>query len=71
MPRLQNDLDTLPEMGIRDVLVGNLGLLIPAREAKMRIHGDFGLNIYNSRSLEVARDFELASATLSFEMTLP
>ena len=71
MPKLQNDLDILHEMGIRDVLVGNLGLLIPAREAKMRIHGDFGLNIYSSRSLEVARDFELASATLSFEMTLP
>ena len=58
-------------MGIRDVLVGNLGLLIPAREAGMRIHGDFGLNIYNSASMNVLGELELASATASFEMTLP
>ena len=61
----------LSEMGIRDVLVGNIGLLLPARNAKMRIHGDFGLNIYNSRSMDVARDLQLASACLSFEMTMP
>ena len=71
MQRLKQDLTTVRELGVREALVGNLGLLIPAREAKMRIHGDFGLNIYSSRSLEVAKDFELASATLSFEMTLP
>ena len=55
----------------RDVLVGNLGLIIPARDAGMRIHGDFGLNIYNSGSMNVLRSLELASATVSFEMTLP
>jgi len=71
MPKLRQDLLTLRELGIRDVLVGNIGLLIPAREAKMRIHGDFGLNIYNSRSMDVARDLQLASACLSFEMTMP
>ena len=71
MPKLRQDLVQLRELGIRDVLVGNIGLLIPAREAKMRIHGDFGLNIYNSRSMDVARDLQLASACLSFEMTMP
>ena len=71
LPKLKQDLLTLRELGIRDVLVGNIGLLIPAREAKMRIHGDFGLNIYNSRSMDVARDLQLASACLSFEMTMP
>ena len=71
LPKLQHDMAVLNEMGIRDVLVGNLGLLIPARDAKMRIHGDFGLNIYNSASINVLRDLQLASATLSFEMTLP
>ena len=71
LPKLQHDMMILNELGIRDVLVGNLGLLIPAREAKMRIHGDFGLNIYNSASMNVLRDLELASATASFEMTLP
>ena len=71
LPALKQNLLTLRELGIRDVLVGNIGLLIPAREAKMRIHGDFGLNIYNSRSMDVARDLQLASACLSFEMTMP
>ena len=71
LPKLQMDMTVLAEHGIRDVLVGNLGLLLPAREAGMRIHGDFGLNIYNSASMNLLRELDLASATVSFEMTLP
>ena len=71
LPRLISNLSDLRALGLRDVLVGNIGLLIPAREAGMRIHGDFGLNIYNSGSMNVARSLELASTTVSFEMTLP
>lgn len=37
----------------------------------MAIRGDFGLNIFNSRSMNLLREMELASAMLSFEMTLP
>ncbi|MBQ9148605.1 MAG: U32 family peptidase [Oscillospiraceae bacterium] len=71
LPKLTAALQTIHDLGVRDVLVGNLGLLIPAREAGMRLHGDFGLNLYNSRALDMARKMEFASATLSFEMTLP
>ncbi len=71
MPRIKQGLATLRELGVKDVLVGNLGLLLPAREAGMRIHGDFGLNIYNSSSMNVLRSLELSSATVSFEMTMP
>ena len=71
MGKLSKDLHSLRELGVRDVLVGNLGLLIPARQAGMRIHGDFGLNIFNSSSMNVLRELELASATVSFEMTMP
>ncbi len=71
MPKLVKDLRTLGQWGVKDVLAGNLGLLIPAREAGMRIHGDFGLNIYNSGSMNMLRNLELASATVSFEMTMP
>ena len=71
LPRLQHQLSDLRDLGVRDVLVGNLGLLAPAREAGMRIHGDFGLNIYNSSAMKVMRDLEMASATVSFEATLP
>ena len=71
MPKLRAGLQNLAALGVRDVLAGNLGLLICAREAGMRIHGDFGLNIYNSTAMNVLRGLELASATASFEMTLP
>ena len=71
MLRLKEDLKTVREMGVREVLVGNVGLLLTAREAGMRIRGDFGLNIYNSAAVNLLRELELRSATLSFEMTLP
>ena len=71
MPKLTQGLAVLRDMGVKDVLAGNLGLLLPAREAGMRIHGDYGLNVYNSSTMNVLRSLELASATASFEMTLP
>jgi putative protease len=71
LDQLRIQMRAIREQGIKAVLVGNLGLLLPAREAGMRIHGDFGLNIYNSGAVNAARDLELASAMLSFEMTLP
>ena len=37
----------------------------------MAARGDFGLNLYNSAAVNTARDLELRSACLSFEMTLP
>ena len=57
-------------LGVREVLVGNLGLLMAARECDMDTRGDFGLNLYNSHALYSAREMELRSACLSFEMTL-
>ena len=54
-----------------DVLVGNLGHLIPVRGLGLRIRGDYGLNVYNSGAVDMARKLEFASTTLSFEMTMP
>ena len=71
LPKLKTDLQHLMALGLTDVLVGNLGLLIPMRELGLRIHGDFGLNIYNSGAVTMAKHLELASAMLSFEMTMP
>ena len=71
IPKLIQDLQAIKVVGIEDVLVGNLGLVIPVREAGMNIRGDFGLNLYNSGAVNAARDLELKSACLSFEMTLP
>jgi putative protease len=58
------------EAGITEVLVGNIGQIVPAGSAGFSVRGDFGLNIFNSQSLRVARDLGLISATLSFEMRL-
>ena len=71
MEALMQDLKAARSIGVRDALVGNLGLLIPVRECGLAIRGDFGLNIYNSRSMEVCKQLELESVLLSFEMTLP
>ncbi len=68
---LKQDLRAIREHGVKAVLVSNLGQLQHVRELGMRIHGDFGLNIYNSGAVKVAKDLSLASVTLSFEMTLP
>ena len=68
---LKRDLRTVKDMGVRDVLVGNLGLILPVREMGLRVRGDYGLNLYNSHAVNLMKELELASATLSFEMTMP
>ena len=64
-------LQTVREMGVREVLAGNIGQLLLAREAGMRVRGDIGLNLYNSASVNLMQELRLRSAALSFEMTLP
>ena len=71
MPRIKAALMRLMELGLKDVLVGNLGHLIPVRELGLRIRGDYGLNIYNSGAVDMTRKLEFASTMLSFEMTMP
>ncbi len=71
MQKLSADLRTVKSCGVRDCLVGNLGLMIPVREAGLGIRGDFGLNLYNSTAMLAVRELELESAALSYEMTLP
>ena len=71
MPKLRQDLTLLRSAGVKSALVGNLGLVIPAKECGMELRGDFGLNLYNSVAMQAAKELELRSAMLSFEMTLP
>ena len=58
-------------MGVRQLLVGNLGQMRIAKAAGFAVRGDFGLNIYNSRAMHYLRAQGLDSQLLSFEMTLP
>ena len=80
LPRIAHDSDiaglrramtALRNVGISQVLVGNIGLMIPARECGMDIRADFGLNLYNSGAMNTLRELEILSACVSFEMTLP
>ena len=64
-------LRTVYEMGVRQVLAGNLGQLHIARAAGFAVRGDFGLNIINSRAMRYLREQGLDSQLLSFELTLP
>lgn len=64
-------LRTVYEMGVRQVLAGNLGHLHIARAAGFAVRGDFGLNIVNSRAMRYLREQGLDSQLLSFELTLP
>jgi putative protease len=58
------------DLGIPDVLTGNLGQIVAAARVGFTVRGDFGLNIFNSQSLRVMKDLGLKSATLSFELRL-
>ena len=71
LEQLKSNLLTVQQLGVKDVLVGNLSLLITAKECQMNARGDFGLNLYNSGAMQVVRALGLTSACLSFEMTLP
>ena len=71
LPKLRQNLLDIRREGVREVLVGNVGLLFLARECGLAARGDFGLNLYSSGAVNFARDLQLRSACLSFEMTLP
>jgi len=70
VPIIYTALGKLFDFGVNEALVGNLGHVALARRAGMKIRGDFGLNIFNSYSLEVLQDAGFLSATASFELRL-
>ena len=58
------------DRGVNEALVGNLGHAMLARKAGMKLRGDFGLNVFNSPTLETVAQAGFISATASFEMRL-
>lgn len=61
-------LDRAAANGAVGVLCGNLGHLPLARNRGLALCGDFGLNVFNSRSMEFLRQRGLVSACVSFEL---
>ncbi len=58
------------DRGINEALVGNLGHIKLARKAGMKIRADFGMNVFNSYSMDMLRQMGFLSATASFELRL-
>ena len=79
MPRVITDdqsrevyaaLEKLFDYGVNEALTGNLGHVFIARQAGMKVRGDFGLSAFNSYTLRVLQDAGFISATASFELRL-
>ncbi len=58
------------DQGINEALVGNLGHAMLAKNAGMKLRGDFGLNCFNSHTLDVIANAGFLSATASFELRI-
>ena len=63
-------LENLAHNGVKEALVGNIGHVAMAKQAGMAVRADFGMNAFNSRTLEVLRSAGFLSATASFELRL-
>ena len=58
------------DKGINEALIGNLGHAMLAKQAGMHIRGDFGLNAFNSLTMEMIKNAGFLSATASFELRM-
>ena len=64
-PGLREKLEQVRALGVKDALLGNLGMFPIARELGFTLRGDFGLEIYNAQALK-----EYKRLGLSFELKL-
>ena len=67
-PELKRLLSAAQSAGVTGVLLGNLGHLPLVEGMDLHRYGDYGLNVFNSWSLEFLRQMGLDSATVSFEL---
>ena len=65
---LRSMLEKVREKGVRGALLGNIGHLSLTRDLGLELCGDYGLNVFNSRSLDYLRQKGLSSACASFEL---
>lgn len=68
--KIIRELERVKEIGINEVLAGNVGAVEAAKRLDMDIHGGFGLNIANTQSLLWAQKQGLLDTEVSFELTL-
>lgn len=68
--KIQNLLEKCKKNGADCVMITNIGQIPLARRLEMKIHGDFGLNIYNSSAMHEAKNLGIEMQVLSFEERL-
>lgn len=61
-------LELAGELGCTSAAVQNIGQVRLAEKLGFKARGDFGLNVFNSRSLDELRSWGLESACVSFEL---
>ena len=69
--QVEEQLVLLRGLGLTTVLVGNIGHIAMAKSIGLQVRGDFGLNVFNSRTLQILQKQGLRSLLCSFELTLP
>ena len=79
MPRVVTDTEAekvlallreVREQGVEEVLCGNLGEIALAKNLGFAVRGDFGLNVFNSQTMQVLAAAGLRSVTASFELRI-
>jgi putative protease len=66
--QVEKMLDTVLEEGVQSALCGNIGQIQLLLDLGFSVHGDFGLNVFNSRSILALKEMGLSSFTASFEL---
>lgn len=67
---IKNLLEKCKNNGANAVMITNVGQVCLARELGLDIHGDFGLNVYNSASMDTLKSIGVKRQVLSFEARL-
>ena len=68
--KVRRQLETVRQLGVSTVLIGNLGQIVTALELGMELRGDFGLNVCNTLAAQQVRRLHFRSLTASFELRL-
>ena len=63
-------LDRLHDIHINDVLISDLGQIVPVAARGFTVRADIGLGAYNSRTLRLLKELKLASAAVPPELSL-
>ncbi len=66
---ISRKLRELSEIGVSDVLCGNIGTAALAVRSGLTVHGGYSLNIFNTQSLDFIEKMGLADTELSIELT--